>query len=83
MARLGCEKICHQPFSVNACAGRIDVRKSPAVGTSHSNPSASSTSVTGARVANRIALAATVSRSTFFGWSRAMSVTVPSGTGGR
>ena len=59
MARLGFEKICHQPFTVNASAGRIEVRKSPSVGTSQSTPSTASTRLTGPRATIRRMRAAT------------------------
>ena len=50
-------KICHQPFTVNACAGRIEVRKRPSVGTSQSTPSTIRTMLTGARIVKRISFA--------------------------
>ena len=59
---LGFEKNCHQPFEASEDTGRIDVRKSPTVGTIQSAPRTTSRRFSGAFAATRSTLAATVSR---------------------
>ncbi len=66
-------KICHQPFTVNACAGRIEVRKSPSVGISQSSPSRIRKMLTGAFIVKRMSFAGTVSRSESLGFGTTSS----------
>src|SRR5262249_12284159 len=42
VARLGFEKICHQPCEASSDAGRIEVANRPTVGTSQSRPTTTS-----------------------------------------
>ncbi len=69
-------KICHQPFTVNACAGRIEVRKSPSVGISQSTPSRTRIRFTGARIRKRNTFAGAVSRSLSFGFGVGTAATL-------
>ena len=74
-------KICHQPFTVNACAGRIEVMKRPSVGISQRSPRRTRKMLTGAFVVKRMSLAGTVSRSESLGFGIVSSgIAVPSGT---
>ena len=72
---LGLVKIFHQPVCSEMDAGRIDVMKSPIVGTSHKSPTTMSTRLTGAFRRTRTTRDATLSRWT--GSSAATAVILP------